>query len=91
MPNCDGCEKCAGYCANCNRRAEIAQPPYRKEGCEYCDFSRFDVGARMNTSGDRFVMIKSEDGVNLASDDKYFRLLKINYCPMCGRKLKSDN
>lgn len=22
MPNCDGCEKCAGYCANCNRRLE---------------------------------------------------------------------
>lgn len=61
----------------------------RKKGCEYCDFSSNDVGATINTMGDDFVMItNSEDkSITLATDDTHFKTLKINFCPMCGRKL----
>jgi hypothetical protein len=59
----------------------------REEGCEYCDFSSGDVGATINNVGDDFMLIKSENDISLASDNKEFNLLKINYCPNCGRKL----
>ena len=63
----------------------------REKGCEYCDFSSGDVGATINTSGDDFVMIADDEekSITLATDDKHFRTLKINNCPMCGRKLNN--
>ena len=64
----------------------------REKGCEYCDFSSGEVGATINTSGDDFVMIADDKdkSITLATDDEHFKLLKINYCPMCGRKLNNS-
>lgn len=57
-----------------------------QEGCEYCSFKNTDTNT-INTSGDNFVLIKNENEITLATDDKYFRTLKISYCPICGKKL----
>ena len=65
--------------------AEIKLKP-----CPFCDFSSNDVGETINTNGDDFVMIEDEDGITLATDDKHFRILKINYCPICGRKFEQE-
>lgn len=59
----------------------------REKHCKHCDFSSGNVGVTINTSGDDFVMIKSKESISLATDDKHFLLLNINYCPICGRKL----
>lgn len=59
----------------------------RENGCECCDFSSGDVGSAMSNVGDDFYIIKSDDGVSMATDGKHFSLLKINFCPMCGRRL----
>ena len=57
-----------------------------QEGCKYCSFKNTDTNT-INTSGDNFVLIKNENEITLATDDKYFRTLKISYCPICGKKL----
>lgn len=60
------------------------------EICSYCRFD-LDTGANMNNCGDDFVLIhdKEDKTVSIATDDKHFRTLNIQYCPMCGRKLTS--
>ena len=60
----------------------------QEKGCEYCDFSSGDVGAVINNMGDAFVLIKNDDYVVIATDDKHFETLKINDCPICGRNLE---
>ncbi len=60
----------------------------RENGCEHCDFSSGDIGSSINNSGDDFIMVKSDDDVSIVTEDKHFLLLKIKYCPMCGRKLE---
>lgn len=60
----------------------------REKGCEYCDFSSGDVGATINNCGDDLVLIRSEDGVSIATDDNHFKIAKINFCPVCGRDLR---
>jgi len=70
--------------------AKKLQEEYDKtqnNGCEYCDFSSGDIGGIINNVGDSFVMIKSENSISLATDDCLFKMLKLSYCPMCGRKL----
>ena len=62
----------------------------REKGCEYCDFSSGNVGAIIKNSGDGFILIQSKDGVSIATDDSHFKMLKIAYCPMCGRKLVKE-
>lgn len=98
MPNCDGCEKCAGYCANCNRRDEITQPPERKQGCEYCkiddDFKcsviHFDGGE--NGTIDVQMPFNQMEIIYQKGIETMFHLdFEINYCPMCGREFKSEN
>ena len=60
------------------------------DSCEYCDFSSGDVGAVINNSEDSFVLISTPEGVVIATDDKHFKTLKIDYCPMCGRELRKE-
>ncbi len=62
----------------------------REKGCECCNFSSSDVGSSINNVGDDFILIKSDDGVSMATDGKHFSLLKIKFCPMCGRRLNND-
>jgi len=62
----------------------------REKGCEYCDFSSGDTGGIINNVGDSFVMIKSENSISIATDDCLFKMLKLSYCPMCGRKLVEE-
>lgn len=58
------------------------------ETCPYCRFD-YDTGDNMNNCGDDFVLIRSKEDktVSIATDDKHFRTLNIQYCPICGRKL----
>lgn len=60
----------------------------REAGCEYCDFSSGDVGATLNNCGDDFVLIRSEDGISIATDDKHFKMVGVKFCPNCGRDLR---
>jgi hypothetical protein len=60
----------------------------RENGCEYCDFSSGATGACIGNVGDSFILIQSENGVSIATDDAHFKMLNITFCPMCGRKLE---
>lgn len=87
MANCNGSQKCAGYCANCNRRSDI------EKGCEYCNDGKTLYQKITGTmlyincsNGARALYFETEfAGVSINS--AYI----INYCPNCGRKLKSEN
>lgn len=70
-----------------NITTALEEKQERENGCEYCDFSSGDVAATINNVGDNFVMIKSEDGISISTDDAAFRMLHIKFCPMCGREL----
>lgn len=60
----------------------------RKKGCEYCDFSSGDVGGTL-PGPNTFQLIQSDGDVYIVSDGYgYFRSVKIECCPMCGRRLK---
>lgn len=64
--------------------------------CKACNFQTtddFNVGENINNTGDDFVIIRSDENskvtYDLAADiDNHFYTLEINYCPMCGRKLR---
>jgi len=57
-----------------------------KNKCQACDF-KHDCGEVINTSGDNFMLVKSEDGISITTNEKHFYTLKIKHCPICGRKL----
>ena len=48
--------------------------------CEYCEG---EVDFRKNLMGEIYI-----DGNNNLTDDIELEDVKINYCPMCGRKLE---
>lgn len=62
----------------------------KQKGCCYCAPNN---RCEMNNAGDRFVM-QHETGEkwHLCAETRHtFLMLKINYCPMCGRKLKKSD
>lgn len=60
----------------------------RERGCAYCDLSSGNVGETIENQGDNFLMIKTPEGVSFVADNKHFSLLRIKFCPMCGRNLE---
>lgn len=65
--------------------------PSRESGCEFCDFSSGGVSGTINNKGDDFLLVQSDDDVCIATDDNHFRLLKIDFCPMCGKRLTTKD
>lgn len=64
-------------CEYCEKRKEI-------KSCNFCGRAKATiVGEEIDISGDgkKIKLFK----------DIYAPAFKINYCPMCGRKLESDN
>ena len=59
--------------------------------CKACNFEQ-NTGEVINNNGDDFIIIRNgepdKSTYNLATDEKHFYTLEINYCPMCGRKLR---
>lgn len=55
--------------------------------CSCCDFTNTNAGKSINTTGDSFVCVKQNNEIYLATDDEEFKMVKINYCPFCGRQL----
>lgn len=64
--------------------------------CKACNFQtsdEFAISENINNTGDDFVIIRDNENAKityeLAADiDNQFYTLEINYCPICGRKLR---
>lgn len=60
--------------------------------CPYCCFKN-DVGKIINNAGDDFTIMKhdNEEHFSLVTGTHECHILKINYCPVCGRDLTVNN
>lgn len=67
--------------------AALREARERAEGCHYCnDGDRF--GVKKGEGGDYFCI--NEGRLESICDDGYYdKSVKINFCPMCGKEVKS--
>ena len=70
-------------CRNTNAISALQEREERSKGCEYCN-GNVDERPFLD-SKDLYI---SEDGWLTLSDEDY-DFCEINFCPMCGRKLKT--
>ena len=59
----------------------------RKKYCPHCDFTISSAGLPIKNAGDKFILCRDEASgdVTLCTDERRFYILKVNFCPMCGR------
>ena len=72
-----------GYSVTMDNHNERFNIQFTNKGCTYCKDGTQLVG----TTGDNSWYISDSKKEIQSNGDRPIRTIKINYCPMCGRKL----
>lgn len=55
----------------------LQQAKERESGCKHCNVTIYKL--------------EEQNYISDEDDEEYFRMIKNNFCPMCGNKLRSEN